>query len=188
MNIKILLVDDESHVREALCRALRKEPYDVFGTRNAREALELLETHEFAVAIVDQSMPGMNGVDFLRHLRQRYPGVIRFMLTGHVNSTTAIEAINSGQVQRFFSKPCDSVELAVAIRQAIHQHTLVEAARQALVVALRNSYIISRMDPNDANLRKAIEDAREAIRHEHIPYEIENFLALLRSTLPKVEY
>ena len=121
MEHKVLLVDDDANLLAGLRRTLRNEPYEILSATTAEEALRILGREEVSVVISDQEMPGMSGTVFLAAVRQRFPDTVRFILTGKATLDTAIQAINDGAISRFFNKPCNPVDLAVTIRQALQQ-------------------------------------------------------------------
>lgn len=123
---KVLFVDDEPHVVDGLKRALRREPYEIFCAHSGFEALELIEREPIDVVVSDEMMPGMSGSELLSKVYQNHPDIIRMILTGHASLDLAIKAINEGQIYRFFTKPCNEIDLAVTIRHALRQKDLVE--------------------------------------------------------------
>ena len=106
---------------------------------SAGAALWLLSTTPVDVLVTDQRMPGMSGAEFLTRVRAENPHVISIMLTGHADLATAISAINSGEVYRFFTKPCDAGSLAVAIRQALQLKALIRQTRRLLDTVRRQA-------------------------------------------------
>ena len=76
------------------------------------------------VVISDHLMPSMDGLTFLKMIKNLYPDTIRIILTGHADLQMAIEAINEGQVFRFLTKPCQVAELASAITDGLSQRNL----------------------------------------------------------------
>ena len=70
---RILVVDDDCDFRSMLCRALKRLGYDVLDALNGRVALQLLEARGVDLVITDVLMPDMEGVEFIDHLRRRYP-------------------------------------------------------------------------------------------------------------------
>jgi DNA-binding NtrC family response regulator len=128
----VLLVEDDAHLLASLRRMLRAEPYTLLVASAPSEALGVLASHPVDVLITDQRMPGMSGVEFLSRVRARYPHVVSMMVTGHADVATAIRAINSGEVYRLFTKPCEAGTLAIAIRQALQHKALVFQARRLL--------------------------------------------------------
>lgn len=127
---KVLFVDDEPHVLAALRRALRKEPYQVRCASSAAEALALMAQIAVDVVVSDEQMPGMSGSELLAEVRRRYPDTVRMMLSGKATLEGAIRAINDGEIYRFFTKPCNELDLATTIRHALEQKDLVEANRR----------------------------------------------------------
>ena len=122
----IMIVDDEPPVRELLMDAFALEPWEVLCAGTAEEALDILAREPVDVVVSDEKMPGMSGSEFLAVVRQQYPDTIRMILTGHASLESAIRAINEGEIYRFFTKPCNMVDLIVTIRQALQQKELMD--------------------------------------------------------------
>lgn len=116
---RILIVDDDEGVRSALRRILASEAHIVLEADSPRTALSVLADNPVSVIITDERMPACSGRDFMRIVRKRYPRVARIMLTAYADTKTVIEAVNDGEIFRFFTKPWDDVELVAAVRQAI---------------------------------------------------------------------
>lgn len=115
----LLLVDDEENVINSLRRVLRSQPYRVLSANSGPAALAILEAEEVDVIISDSRMPGMDGPALLAQVQDRWPAVMRILLTGYSDLKATIKAINSGNIYRYISKPWDDVELALAIEQAL---------------------------------------------------------------------
>jgi putative nucleotidyltransferase with HDIG domain len=120
----VLFVDDEVNILKALKRLLRSEDMNVVCATRGSEALEVLEKVPAQVVVTDQRMPEMSGVDLLSHVRERYPNIVRMMLTGYTEMTIAVEAINRGEIYRLITKPWNDDELRATIRQAFEQSDL----------------------------------------------------------------
>jgi PAS domain S-box-containing protein len=133
---RVLLVDDEPDVLIALSRALRREPYDVVCAGSAAEALALLGEEDIDLVVSDCEMPALSGIDFLSRVRQAWPSVIRFMLTGRPTVERAVDAINVGAVHRFFTKPCQAAELGLAIREGLRERSVAAALSDGEVPAV----------------------------------------------------
>ena len=119
----ILVVDDQSIIRDTIKRFFSKDNYTILLAETAEEALSTLAKTKVDVVVSDQVMPGMSGTDFLTIVSQDYPDTIRIILTGYATLETAIQAINQGQVHRFFTKPCKIEALSQAIRELLHNRT-----------------------------------------------------------------
>lgn len=138
-NEKILLVDDDRSLLQALQRAHRKR-YRFHLACGAQERLEALTAEgPFAVVVADYHMPGMNGASFLNRVKQIAPETVRVMLTGQADQRTAIDAVNRGEVFRFLTKPCDDEVFAAGLNVALHQYRLIQAERVLLEQTLRGA-------------------------------------------------
>ena len=132
MENTILIVDDQEPIRDLLEDALKRERFTVLSASSAEHALSILETHPVDVVISDEVMPGMAGSDFLAIVRKKYPDTIRMILTGYARIDSAIKAINEGEVYRFFTKPCNVVDLIVSIKQGLNQKELERENKRLL--------------------------------------------------------
>lgn len=119
MENTVLLVDDEPAVIDGLLRRLRKEPYRFLSARSAADAIEIIQNEQVDVIVTDEEMPGMGGADLLAYVRNHYPRIIRIMLTGRANVTSAMKAIYDGWVYQYLHKPCNPADLASAIYNAL---------------------------------------------------------------------
>ncbi len=129
---KVLCVDDEQRVLDALRRHLR-EHFTVFTATGGAEALQTLAKHkDLAVVVSDMRMPEMDGATLLRHTRAVRPSAVRILLTGQADMAAAIKAINEGQIFRFLTKPCAPEQFLSVMNEAIRQHELVVAERVLL--------------------------------------------------------
>lgn len=103
---RVLVVDDDSLVRNSLA-ALLEEEFAVECAPDATVADELLKGHPFEVVLADFEMPGRNGVDFLRDVHQRFPGMMGVLITGHTDHPVVIAANRTSEVSRVIEKPYD---------------------------------------------------------------------------------
>jgi DNA-binding NarL/FixJ family response regulator len=104
----ILIVDDEQDILDGMAVALRGR-FNLQTALGPEQGLEMVRSFgPYAVVVSDLKMPGMNGIDFLAKVREISPATMRIMLTGHGDIDSAIEAVNRGEVFRFFTKPCPS--------------------------------------------------------------------------------
>jgi two-component system, probable response regulator PhcQ len=115
----VLLVDDDNNTLRALARVLHNQPYQIYTARSGDEAKFVLKTHAVDLIVADDQMPGMSGIDLLAWVAGKYPNIARIMLTGQATTERVIRAINESQVHRYFVKPCNEFQLAVAINNAL---------------------------------------------------------------------
>jgi DNA-binding NtrC family response regulator len=138
----VMLVDDDPDVLRGLERRLHKEPYQIVTASGAEEAADVLEHGPVDVIVCDEEMPGMSGTEFLSRVAQRYPDVVKLVLTGHPTLPAVLRALNEGKVYHFFTKPCNEIELAITIRHALEQKDLVQKSRELLELTKRQSVLI----------------------------------------------
>lgn len=111
----ILFVDDEQNLLDAMEVALRGR-FNLHTALGPQQGLEMVRSFgPYAVVVSDLKMPGMSGIDFLAKVREMSPATMRIMLTGHGDMESAMEAVNRGEVFRFFTKPCPSHILREAL-------------------------------------------------------------------------
>lgn len=115
--ITVLYVDDEIHNLNSFKATFRKE-FNVLTASSAAEALEILKKNLPHIVITDQRMPGMTGVNFLIMVLDKYPDVMRVLLTGFTELTAVAEALSRGQVHYRMEKPWDEQQIRVVINAA----------------------------------------------------------------------
>jgi len=122
-HIHILYIDDEINNLTAFKAAFRRL-YTVYTAASALEAEQLLAEHEIHIIISDQRMPKMTGIEFFETILDKYPEPIRILLTGYADINAVIDAINKGQVYKYFSKPWNEEELKHNIEKAYEVFSL----------------------------------------------------------------
>lgn len=169
MRHKVLFVDDEPHITDALKRALRKEPYEILTASSAQQAFEILARQPVDIVVSDEMMPGMSGSEFVAAVRQKYPDTIRMILTGHASLDAVIRSINQGEIYRFFTKPCNEVDLSVTIRQALQQKDLVAETQRLLKVARQQSNLLHDLEKSHPGITQVETDDSGAILIDEEP-------------------
>jgi len=122
---KVLFVDDEPAVLEALKCALRKEPYEVLVATSAALARDILARGPVDIVVSDERMRGETGTVFLNRVHREYPNTVRVMLTGEASLGAVVDVINDG-LYRFLSKPVNPGELVRTLNGAIQMKRLGE--------------------------------------------------------------
>ncbi len=101
---RLLLVDDEEDLRTVLGQELSAAGYEVVTAPDGVEAIRILQTEKFDVALLDIQMPNKDGIAVLKHLSENHPSTIAIILTGHADLYHAMEAKKYG-AREFISKP-----------------------------------------------------------------------------------
>jgi DNA-binding NtrC family response regulator len=125
---RILIVDDELVVRDSLARWFTAEGYETKALASAREALELAD-REWDLALLDIKMPGMDGIELQRRLKESDPDLILIIMTGYATVETAIQALKHGAYD-YLTKPVDPDELSHLVEKALeHRRARREVVR-----------------------------------------------------------
>lgn len=129
---KMLVVDDEPDNLDLLYRTFRRD-FQVLKADSGIRALEVLAAEgEVAVIISDQRMPEMKGTEFLSRTVPQFPDTMRIILTGFTDVEDLVEAINSGQVYKYITKPWNPDELKVLVQRAAETYELLKQRTEEL--------------------------------------------------------
>ncbi|HFE46568.1 MAG TPA: sigma-54-dependent Fis family transcriptional regulator, partial [Nannocystis exedens] len=155
----VLIVDDESSIREALQKVLTKEGLQVRVAPGGREALEILRNYPIQVMITDLRMPGMKGDDLLKAATALTPEVEVIVMTAYGTIENAVQAMKLGAYD-FIAKPLKRAAIVAAVRKALDKHALVTENRElrAQLAAATSRSIVG----NSQVMRATLEIARQA--------------------------
>jgi sigma-B regulation protein RsbU (phosphoserine phosphatase) len=127
----ILYVDDEEDNLKVFNSAFRRD-YEIHLALSGQEGFEILKKHEIHLIITDQRMPEMTGIQFLEKIIPDYPDCIRMILTGFSDIEAIIQAINTGRVYRYITKPWNKEELKINIDKGLETYHLREQNRKLI--------------------------------------------------------
>jgi len=171
----ILLIDHEEAILEIMAAMLADEGYDLLTAGSAEEGLALLKkTPDVSLIISDQHMPGMTGVQFFAQARHISPDALRVLLTGYTDTDAIIDAINSGGIHRYLTKPWSREDFLHTIRQMLGKADLMRENR-------RLDELVKKQNAELLDLNKGLEEkVRQKTRH------LNQSLEELRSSLEKI--
>ncbi|WP_158545407.1 response regulator [Bremerella cremea] len=138
----ILLVDDEPDILHSLIGLLRRD-FTVYTAESGQEALQIMADHTIHVLMTDQRMPEMSGAELTRQAYHRFPTTTRILFTGYADIKSVIEAINSGGLYRYVTKPWDPDDLIELLHEAVRLYEK-EAAQQNLVQEMQHYVSLGR--------------------------------------------
>jgi signal transduction histidine kinase len=187
----VLYVDDERGNRIVFEQSLNSE-FNLITAQHAAEALELLQIHDIAVIVSDMRMPAMTGDELLRIVKERYPQVIRMVVTAYADVEPILRAINEGLVARYIIKPWIRTELVQVLRWAIEAWTfsrdsaalhrrLLETERLATLGSIAGMLVHDLKQPL-MSLLVNVEHLRELANAAPILHD-----ALLRTSIPAAQ-
>jgi DNA-binding NtrC family response regulator len=139
VKMRLMLVDDEERFLQTTGKMIRRKGYDVLTANSGEACLEMLEKELVHVIVLDVKMPGMDGVETLKRIKQRYPRIEVIMLTGHATADSAVEGLKSGATD-YLQKPTGVEDLIAKAEQAFARHLEIEE-KIRLAEAFKNSHI-----------------------------------------------
>lgn len=175
MNQKIAFIDDETSILESLKWLFKDEPYQTLTFQSPTKALKKMDEDEFAVVVADQIMPEMEGITFLRKVKERRPVTVRMMMTAQADMNMALNAINQGSIFRLVLKPWDAIEMKTAVKNAIDLYEVksdiqrlwrITRSQNELLQEL-NQQLIKKVDEQSIEI-KEIEKERRAFEAQLI--------------------
>jgi EAL domain-containing protein (putative c-di-GMP-specific phosphodiesterase class I) len=130
---RVLVIDDEPLMRKLLGRLLTASGYEVVVTEGGAEAIELLWHSAFDLVVSDVNMPGVDGIEVLRFVRQRDPDLPVILVTACASTDTAIGAVQH-HATAYMTKPIDTKRFQEEVAQALTMHKLARVRREAHAV------------------------------------------------------
>ena len=115
--LRVLFVDDEDDFRETIVKRLNARKIRAMGAESGVRALEIVKDNDFDVIVLDVKMPGMDGIETLRHIKQMKPEIEVIMLTGHASVEFGLKGMQLGAFD-YVMKPAPLNELLDTINQA----------------------------------------------------------------------
>jgi DNA-binding NtrC family response regulator len=170
----ILIVDDEKNIRLTMSQSLAPLGMPVHTAVNGEEALRQLREEQAGLVFLDLKMPGIDGMEVLRRIKERWPSMRVIIVTAHGTIASAVEAMKLGAVD-FLQKPFSPGEIRELTTQVLEREALQEesAADYQTLIALTKRHI------SDRSFDKARASARKAIAVDPGQPEIYNLLGAL---------
>lgn len=117
-NKKVLIVDDQNGIRILLMEVFSSEGYTTFQAANGKTALEIVEKHTPDLVLLDMKIPGMDGLEILKHIKEMNPSIKVIMMTAYGELDMIKEATELGALMHF-TKPFDIDEMRVAVNMQL---------------------------------------------------------------------
>ncbi|WP_378954894.1 response regulator [Pelosinus sp. sgz500959] len=121
----VLFVDDELNILSSIRRAVIDEDYTAYFANSGAEALKIMEKNEISVIVTDMKMPGMDGLQLLKIVKEKYPKTVKIVLSGYTQLSQVLATVNQADIFNFIAKPWDmESELKYVINRAIEHYQL----------------------------------------------------------------
>jgi len=121
---KILIVDDDAVMGDVLCDILNDAGYTADWVGSGKDAIEQMETNPAQVLLLDLLLPGINGIEVLKHVIQKHPLTIVIMMSGHGTIQTALQATRLGAYE-WLEKPLEKERVLLTVRNAMEKQVLL---------------------------------------------------------------
>ena len=174
---KILVIDDEKIIRESLATLLKLDGYHVFIAEDGSKGLETFGKEKPEIVLVDIRMPGIDGIDVLKNIRESSKKTEVIMITGHGGVDTAIEALKKGAFG-YIQKPVEYDELEMEVKKAIEKQSMQKKLDEYVY------YLEKAVEENtrELRLRKKAEEALQANINQGREYQTK----LIKIKFPKI--
>jgi DNA-binding NtrC family response regulator len=174
---KILIIDDDQHIRKTLSDILKIKGYETFTAPNGTEGIDFLKRTPVKLVIIDLGLPDMSGLEVLSKVKAGNPFIEAIILTGNASLDSAIEATNMGAFS-YLLKPYDMEQLLVHIRRAIEK----QEARET--IAHHNKELV---EMNTQLSKSNRELANEILERKRAEAEKEKLIIELTESLAKIK-
>ncbi len=187
MNKKVVFVDDEKGILDAITRAFRNESYEIYAFDDPATAIEKIRTIGPAVVVSDRMMPTMDGSEFLEKVRVRWPSIVRIMLTGHSDIDATIKVINKGHIFRFINKPWSKTELKMSVKNGVdHFNLTMDNKKMSQMIKEKNEALLALNEEVEGRLKNCLARVEEAGRqYQELNHHIQKTLASILNDMTR---
>ncbi len=162
----VLFVDDEVNILNSIRRAILEEDYVAYFAGSGAEALKIMEETEISVIVTDMKMPGMDGLQLLKIVKEKYPDTVKIVLSGYTQLSQVLATVNHAEIFNFIAKPWDmESELKYVINKAIEHYQLkkMKIQLQQNLEIRNNAYqnVLKKMESSSALRGKQLEQIKK---------------------------
>ena len=175
-NKKVLVVDDEKNIRMTLKKALEKENYQVSTAINGEDCLNKLQEEEYPVILLDKKLPGKDGIEVLRKIKEGDYGSRVIMITGYGNVDSAVETMKLGAVD-FLQKPFKPEEIIALVNEVFGRIKLKQSEKEA--ETFTDFIRLAKTEINNRNLDEAVKMLKKAVAVDSEQPEPFNLLGVI---------
>ena len=118
--MEIMLIDDDEWIRDSLCIFFESEGCHITALETAEEGMEAIKKHNYDILVTDYRLPGMDGLELLRHVRGTQPHIMTILITAYKSEDIVSEAIKLG-VQDFIDKPFTTETIEKSLIQLLRK-------------------------------------------------------------------
>lgn len=173
----VLVVDDEGANRYSVSKTLQRVGYMVSEAASGEEALENIQKTLFDVVLTDIRMPGIDGVELLRRIKDEAPDAIVILMTGYATLGTAVEALRLG-AHDYLIKPSSSQDIRQSVARGVERARNLKRRRNLLDAIRTDVFELTQNEPEVLNIGYDLSEGGEARLRESIPEPVNNSMQL----------
>jgi len=158
MGEKVLIVDDEEKICTILTKIISDEDFEVKSVNSGEDAIQFVDTFTPDLIVMDQNMPGLNGIETMSVIKDKYPYIVVIFLTAYGSIPMAVEAIKKGAYD-YLSKPFDNDEVLIIIRRAL-EHIRLSREVSVLKQQLEDKYDFKNIIGVSPKMQRVFEQIR----------------------------
>jgi DNA-binding NtrC family response regulator len=156
---RLLIIEDEETLNASLKRIFLKEGYDANSARSAEEALKILDEQSYDLIITDIILPGINGIELLRNIKEKFPEQLVIIMTAYGSLETAVEALRGGAYD-YVIKPIIHEEIKQIVKNALNQRAL-QRENVLLKKQIERQYDFGRIIGESGAIQKIIGEVKK---------------------------
>jgi DNA-binding NtrC family response regulator len=136
---KVLIIDDNTNMRDTLADILEEKGYEVATAKTALEAIQVAQKSFFNIALIDINLPDKTGIELLKRFRGMYPSRINIMITASAMVKNAVDAVNLG-ANGYILKPIDFIKLDQIMKDSLRkQQKTLKTTEERLAEFMKNT-------------------------------------------------
>ena len=161
---RVLIVDDEELIRDSLKKAATEQGYEVFLSKNGKEALKFVEEVAVDLVLLDLKLPDMNGIDVLKRIKETDEDLLVIIITGYASVESAVKAIKIGAYD-YIKKPFKADSIKLILKLALDKLKLNREV-QRLIKTQRKEYGVENIVGQSKNMKDVFHLLRKIVRHD----------------------
>ena len=161
---RVLIVDDEELIRDSLKKSATEEGYEVFLSKNGKEALKFVEEVAVDLVLLDLKLPDMNGIDVLKRIKEIDEDLLVIIITGYASVESAVKAIKIGAYD-YIKKPFKADSIKLILKLALDKLKLNREV-QRLIKTQRKEYGVENIVGQSKNMKDVFHLLRKIVRHD----------------------
>ena len=161
---RVLIVDDEELIRDSLKKSATEEGYEVFLSKNGKEALKFVEEVAVDLVLLDLKLPDMNGIDVLKRIKEIDEDLLVIIITGYASVESAVKAIKIGAYD-YIKKPFKADSIKLILKLALDKLKLNREV-QRLIKTQRKEYGVENIVGQSKSMKDVFHLLRKIVRHD----------------------